>query len=325
MARRARSLGAKLQRMKPPIRSVVALAALSWGAAVVVPACSSDYDLTDPEEAGQAVAEAFCGLLAECCDESQLPGGSESDCFDLYASNFAFAVEQQEKEGYPYDPRCVEVFLATTEQLDCSFGLGGTGAVGTCGACAGFNHGSKKKGETCEDPRDCDFGLVCAGTCIDPCGGELGEACGSMPNGSYGICAQGYFCQTSEADPSSGTCAPLPGRGDACPSYQCAPGLACVEGVCDSVQPIGASCRVPTDCSTGYCDTTDPTALVCAPPPGAGEPCSYACDTSSRCVNGICEALPREGMPCPDSVCAAEAICDDGVCTSVATLLCSNF
>lgn len=290
-------------------------------------ACGGDPDLSDPEEAGVALGEALCGYLAGCCEAGVLPGGSEGACVEQISANFKFAIDQGESEGYTYDPRCVETQITVLENAECSpNGLSQTQSAGSCVATCygGFVHGTAKQGEACDDPRDCDFGLQCMGTCVDPCGAQVGERCGNVGE-TFVVCRIDGFCKLDEGDPNQGTCTALPKRGEDCTSSVCTPGLACIDGSCADPQPNGAACRSPNDCFSKYCDPTDPQNPVCGEAPGPGQACSYACTPDAVCNGETCIALPKGGEACPGSQCAPGFLCRDEVCVSESELLCSTF
>ncbi len=279
--------------------------------------CESEVDYSDPEEAGDAVGDAYCGFLAGCCDESKLPGGSEADCVDFISSNFDYLIQQSETDGYEYDPRCAEQQVRLLESASCDSGNFGIPEGTACEAvCAGLAHGSKQKGEACEDPRDCDFGLVCAGTCTDPCGGGVGEPCGQLSDENYAFCEAGLVCAL-DVETGVGTCASLPGLGDDCSmNFQCDTGLTCLAGICEAPLANGEPCLQYSGCASNYCDTTDPQNPVCAAPPGIGDPCVSICSANAYCDGMVCVELPGEGEPCPtyqckpDLYCGAEDVCE---------------
>ena len=289
-------------------------------------ACDSEPDLSDPEEAGEALGDAFCGYLAGCCDEAVLPGGSESSCAEQIRLNFGLLIDQAEQDGYTYDPRCVEQQIAALDGATCSIsGANGVPEDGSCYvACAGIAHGSVQEGEVCEDPRDCDYGLVCVGTCVNPCGAGLGEACGQLSETSFVSCAAGTFC-ASETVTAPGVCSKLPGAGEPCSGFGCAAGLACDGSVCGAPIPNGSPCPGFMGCASGFCDTTDFENPVCKALPGPGEPCTFACSPEATCDGTTCIALPESGEPCPDFQCAPNLACSDNVCRSESELLCGIF
>ena len=243
------------------------------------------------------------------------------------AAQLKLLIEMGESEGYAYDARCVETQLDLLDGADCS--LAGASLTPTPGSCTptcygGYVHGTAKQGEACEDPRDCDFGLICSGTCVDPCGAAVGSACGNVGE-TFVVCRNDANCEFAQPGDTTGTCVALPRKGESCTSQLCAPGFACVDGTCVDPQPNGSPCSQPTGCRSGYCDFDDPTNPVCGTPPGPGEACTYLCTPDAFCDGTVCVALPGVGQPCPNLQCRPGAICRDDVCVAESELLCSAF
>lgn len=82
----------------------------------------------------------------------------------------------------------------------------------------------------------------------------IGDACGGVP---------AVYCAptTSTCDFNTKTCAALPGNGEACPSFVCAPGFYCKstgggQPTCNAQLPDGSSCMLggdPRQCASLFC------------------------------------------------------------------------
>lgn len=290
-------------------RVIACSSVLSLAALVTFGGCDAEVDYSDPEEAGEAVGEAYCGFLVGCCGEDTLLG-TETDCIELYSANFDFLIKEAEQDGYEYDPRCAEQLVRLVGQASCDEPNLGFGVGQQCEAvCSGLAHGNKQKGEACEDPRDCDFGLVCAGTCADPCGSSVGEPCGQVSDESYAYCESDLYCDL-DIDTGVGTCRALPGLGEDCSTnYVCDDGLTCLDGTCSQPLANGEPCPQYTGCASNFCDTADPQNPVCSAPPGIGEPCFSICTADAYCDGTTCIELPGEGEPCPSFQCKPNLYC----------------
>jgi hypothetical protein len=291
--------------------------------------CSSEPDLSNPEEAGEALGEALCGYVSGCCGESAVPGGTEENCVAQISANFDLLIQQAEEGGYQYDPRCVEAYIEALSGDTCSLAnANGQPTPGTCKPyCVSLAHGDKQEGEACADPRDCDFGLQCQGTCVDPCGSGVGSPCGQIGENQYAFCSVELFCKIDDFETGAGTCAAFPEKGEPCESFACAAGLACIDGVCDEPLPDGAPCPSYSGCQSNNCDISDPQNPVCAPAPGVGEACTAFCATGLYCSAETltCATLPGKGDACPDFQCAPGLVCSDDVCIDEADLFCQAF
>ncbi|MCE9577212.1 MAG: hypothetical protein K8W52_28955 [Deltaproteobacteria bacterium] len=147
-----------------------------------------------------------------------------------------------------------------------------------------------RQGMACASNNQCDFGLVCLDTCQPPraageaceftahgwdCGGDvfcdrtslrcdpflpLGAAC----EPDHDRCAHAYaWCE-----PTTSTCAPLPTRGQPCPSGRCGDDSWCAAlppdgSICAAPVPDGAQCSWSGYCASGVCSLEN----VCVPEP----------------------------------------------------------
>jgi len=178
---------------------------------------------------------------------------------------------------------------------------------GRCALSPGF-------GEMCADGVYCETELTCRSEDTS-CGlapGD-GEACGIGEQGPF-ECAPGLAC-------IEGRCHALPGSGQACgggPHHLCAEGLGCDfqgddQGACAARVAAGAACSNDSMCQDGlYCELTD---LKCAAVRAAGQPCEDGneCGPAGACIPdeiGVfhCAAIPGAGGRCFDT-CSADTTC----------------
>lgn len=179
--------------------------------------------------------------------------------------------------------------------------------------------GLARVGEGCVWRRDCALGLSCAaGICAVPI--ARGELCAETP-----ACALDAWCA-----PSSSTCEPRRGVGDACEDLEsCLPELVCAEGACRTVAeaealaaanppgPWECSASGP-DCGVGrYCNDN-----ICLPIGGLGA----ICEDLTWCEPGLicggtapertCQERPEEGDACVFGVCALGFDCRGALCVA---------
>jgi hypothetical protein len=230
-----------------------------------------------------AVANLFCGLAFSCCtpmeqtqmfkDFPSMPKTAE-ECEPVIKTQFDMLVFAGLKEGVDagrlkFDGVAAKTCLGQSE-----------------GQCATFIQGGPFGGMGCETVF---VGLVANG----------------------GDCAQDNECATAEStcvipqNAMLGKCQPLPKEGEACPSYQCATGLACgkvnMMDVCIKPGADGQMCSGSQECISEYCDFT---TNICGQPKALGEACviSYDCkDGYCETQAKVCTALKAEGQACMSS------------------------
>lgn len=126
-------------------------------------------------------------------------------------------------------------------------------------------------------------------------------------------CAQGEPC-VEGAQCVGGRCALPVAEGGACEvTPHCAPGHMCEGGRCVSASTRGAPCSNERACASGEACLRDPGARVCGGGLPLGSECSFdtPCESSLRCVQDRCVALPALGEPCEATFeCAGEAVCE---------------
>lgn len=152
---------------------------------------------------------------------------------------------------------------------------------------------------------------------------ERGEPCaeyspyiGPPRCGAGLVCAGVYPCLTCEPLPRAGV------RGEACSTDEdCAPGLACVRAACREYASLpgqGESCAEAGTCRGAlHCSVY---SERCVRPGAENDPCDPSeADTCLRDLtcsvdatgDGRCHAFAHRGGPCPRSVDASAASCDD--------------
>jgi hypothetical protein len=181
-------------------------------------------------------------------------------------------------------------------------------------SCPGSCQPRKAPGEACNDDVECqagdgialcDYGVSVPSCVVEEIGpaGQLGDACGSQPDGTRVFCADGLWCDGSHI------CRAEIPSGDACSDIDdaCSVGSVCLTdlGVCTPV--------TVTRQAGGPCDTDSFWgAVVCDPVAGL------------HCVNQQCEPIGdgSDGSPCitndyGDLTCAPGLHCDDSATPAV--------
>ncbi len=207
----------------------------------------------------------------------------------------------------------------------------------TCGpnntCTAGLAAGSK-----CNVTDQCAAGLACLGGVCATAAAD-GQVCVSD------VCASGHYCVPGPpqqvcrpkvganepcnmpdscqaglyCDFSVGSlCEPIPTVGEACPSFQCAPGLSCdAASVCATPPGDGQPCLkgATPDCAAGL--NCDAATMTCKPAGGAGSPCPTGnCGSGTVCnwsgVDPVCQSPGPAGTTCygMDSLCLPGLYCD---------------
>jgi hypothetical protein len=211
------------------------------------------------------------------------------------------------------------------------------GASLTAEDCLDTFQGLIPDGGACTTDEECAATSRCsgadgctAGTCVHV--PQRGEACtvecseDAFCDGDSDIClarlSNGAAC-TSEVQCESISCVDgvctartRPGEGEACVS-SCASNLVCAandEGmrVCRAPRTDG-TCTAPQDCPP---DQLCQEGGTCGPYPIAGQPCSYACASGSRCIEGTCLAIIETGSACERNGECRTYHCDAGTCAS---------
>lgn len=209
-------------------------------------------------------ATSALDAMAAC--EAALP------CDALYGGQWQIAC----KTPRPAAPR--KTGEACASDASCAGGACVVGASGGCGACADATFA--KLGEACgTGVARCADGLTCTGSkkCVAVRG--LAQSCDATVN----LCGNGLVCK-------AGSCAKLPGAGEACDERGgCDPyrfvGCDSATVTCADVAeiPIGQACSIGglSSCGAGACVSGGKDAgSACTARKAAGE----ACQTSSECA-----------------------------------------
>jgi hypothetical protein len=285
----------RIEMVEARIRALSVVVACGIGAAVTV-ACKEPPREIAVEDVESELVGTWCEAMFDCnCPEGRVYF-ELADCARA-AEMIAAGLEMYAGAmGMEYDPTCVGEFVDRIEDRGCA----APGAFDDdCESPCNPLFGTRDVGQSCESVgdglSDCKQGLVCYGTCEDPCGivgAKLGERCEEVG------CGEGLFCKWN-ADFTEARCAEPPPVGQPCP-----------DGVCNG---------------DAFCALPDPMALanICIAPREAGEPCMghLQCE-SGYCPAGYCDQVPGRGDPCPAQVCDTGSTCREGVCEAAAAEVC---
>lgn len=155
-------------------------------------------------------------------------------------------------------------------------------------------------GASCNDSSACGVGLQCTdGHCA------VHASCAD------GICGRDAQCGGARA------CHVRTGTSACDHDQDCAIGRYCDDAVhqCTALPGQGDSCARGTLCQSGLACSLD--NGNCGPIPGLGQPCAlgelgpFICEAGLGCLEGLCAALPGQGMACTtDNHCATGLACD---------------
>jgi len=156
-----------------------------------------------------------------------------------------------------------------------------------CGSCVARG----AVGDACDSDRDCQYGLVCYFSCLEPV--ALGAPCDGMTR----QCPQTLVCYDYACSRPADRGAPCDPRADRCDrdhGLYCDPDSKSCSPL--SVVDVGGACGAGTLCRGGSCATDEATgASRCVANASDGEPCDAAggpvCALPSRCVEGLCRLL----------------------------------
>ena len=160
-----------------------------------------------------------------------------------------------------------------------------------CGVCAPL---VKAGGSCANDKNGCDAGLACStsGTC-------------AVPATAGGACSDDKPCQIPLGC-LGGTCAELPGPGEACDPTTKPCDLFLQASFCN---PMTQKCQEVTFADAGEpCGVVDGTKLVACAKAGH-------CNAPMGMMEGICEPAAADGAACDmDTACLSPAKCVSGAC-----------
>jgi hypothetical protein len=182
-------------------------------------------------------------------------------------------------------------------------------------ACPGVCRAFLGANETCgEASQRCADGLFCSPS-NRRCRARvaLGAPCEQAIENS---CVDGFFCDGSQ--PGGPLCSPVRGRNTGCTTpLQCAPGLACVRGLCSGGE-LGDRCESAADCRTGLACGGDRKCGVPIVADAACDPLGLPCREGLACTSSagasLCRAQARLGEACDGTVACYLGRCADGVC-----------
>lgn len=277
----------------------------------------TEGEQTGPQADLQGMVEALCEQSMGCLCHEQVYG--ETDCETKRSLQWEERFSKAEEAGLTFDAECVDTRIEQTQAVGC--GTAGSDQVHLCQSFCSPFVGDRGAGQSCEAidevTSNCSQGLLCVdGLCADPCesltGLPVGSLCMTEDGTQFDDCAQGTFCSFNTL-----RCAELPGIGEPCTDFQCAPGGYCnytdAQPRCDEAATEGEYCDT-AECTQGLaCSWNDDTQRpVCIAPGGLGDPCpEYRCEVGLLCDDGIaCLSPPREGEACVQGQCAQGLLCD---------------
>lgn len=216
-------------------------------------------------EGGSCTLDAECEGRAFCKVETTCPG----TCTALLDAGDTCSGDDECGGGLScIGNRCVlpgDVGSTCTDDDECRLGtlcVGADAQNGTPGTCKDLDSiFSEPAGSSCDllNGVFCQAGSVCA---VDEVVPELVASCQSpvAPGGECAVavpsqCPTGQFCDVP-TDQWQGTCVPLPTDGQPCTSDgQCAASHVCLNGTCDKIGDLGASCTDASACFSESCDS----------------------------------------------------------------------
>jgi hypothetical protein len=286
----------------PSLRSLALLA-------LACASCSSDPATAPPADPIDlpAFADAYCGLLAPCCQKAGLSTSGVS-CHAMFSSSDTTQTYSAANAG-----TCVQ------EIRTASSGAGFCGGGFTTAACEAVftSKGTKKPGEACTQAFDCApsskgpvrcfSANVASGptqTCLVERVGQAGDhPCVGTKLGSLTVTT--WYSSDGPGPPEGFICDRGGGLG-------CSPSRSCT-----ALTAVGSACTDSSACAVGaFCN---PMALKCEVRGGAGA----ACNSSDGCTDAFycdfgksqCVARAAVGADCGGAVqCTSDATCTDGAC-----------
>lgn len=269
----------------------------------------------------RALTDAYCDRMFDCTCTQGRRFDDRASCEARIGERVAVLQQELEANDLRYDETCLGALVDVLDDTGCDPAPAGGDDDDDCEATCTPLFGDQPLGEPCVDltfGSDCAKGLECQydcdevdcfERCVDPCGGVCGR------------CAEDERCATESRE-----CVKLPGIGESCSEYGCAPGGVCrfdeVGSRCVALPGEGDSCTQVGVCAEGLRCVGDPTTgeSACAPLPGQGEPCTgHSQCTTGYCPAGFCDTLPEAGESC-----AGTSACAPGLQCNFETLVCED-
>jgi hypothetical protein len=275
-------------------------------------ACPTGCGKSDSEK----FADSYCAEVAKCCGQASLPADGQT-CHQLMTFT---------EVGGSYNSSAGDACLAEMKS-EVSAGTFCTGlnasSASACDSVYGSSSGNKKPGETCIFDSDCAPSskgkVVCASiyvnsTFVDKCQVQIAGKAGDTPcvgtqegndfssyqaSDAADVVPQGYVCDVASA-------------------------VACDDGTCVALTPLGASCLISTDCvRTAYCSYPQD---VCTTKISAGGACTgiagSECVDSAYCDTSALQCKPKvaDGGACTSLITCQSGYCSNGTCQGSSNL-----
>ncbi|MGZ3453248.1 MAG: Kelch repeat-containing protein [Polyangiales bacterium] len=303
--------------------------------------------LCDPSIGTSGACATSCLTTGACSSGNYCSVGS---CVTQKTDGSTCALSEECTSG-----NCVDGICCSTACTGACQACDVAGSLGTCSnvasgpphashTCGGYACSSGSCLTTCTTDANCDSKSWCSGTTCIP-KRTSGTACGASHECATGNCVDSYCCDSSCTGPCSacdvagklGTCSAVTsgsphGTRTCAPALtcgatgcvltcstdaQCAPGNACIGGICKGKKANGIACSTSTECTTGNCVDG-----VC---------CDTTCTGACKACNlagtlGTCTAV--DGAADPHKVCASTGcadVCKAGACAfKSATTVCGT-
>jgi hypothetical protein len=296
----------------------------------VRPDAAGDGSLADILSSCSAYAQSYCSRFLACASvRFHVSYGTLDTC------------ERRIAEFCPFEFNAIEAKLTPRFLGNCAQAISGQSCsewlTSIPPACVSL--GTLTDGAGCEYDSQCQSGF-CSRATLSWCGVcrtrfKLGETCDPHQRScEMGLLCAGY-CQATDA----GTCASVSwkcaapgGEGNTCvAAEECARGLICLQGKCETPSQAQQTCRATSDCDATkdlYCIASGG-GNICAAVSYAstGQACDYPngviCSTQGSCLGptgasasqGTCGPIANDGQSC-DSLrpCLPPVLCVSGVC-----------
>ncbi len=266
-----------------------------------------------PTDACAQIAAAAAAVEVRChrldpSDEARYAASLCAGWIDLEQAAF-------DAGQFAYSVAAVACEVAFRQQQPCN------ASSSSLTGCEPLAWGTGLTGDNCGDDSACQFGDFCnravPGTTCGTCAADpgIGGACG--PAASNAPCASGT-CDGEACEPEVGleqACYSIGGGGAVCQ-----PGLACLNGNCQTPGTAGTLCGGDSDCLDGlYCDSN---LSVCTARPALHAPCpAGVCTFGLACSGGVPDGGATDGGAEDGGADAGLPTCEplnaNGACTPV--------